>query len=120
MPTDRPNAAELVSAVRKFLVEHAAPNLDGQPAFHARVAANALAIVERELAQGAEMDAAEKSRLVALLGRDGDLLDLNRELVEQIRQGGFDEERAQVLDHLRKTSSDKLALAKPNYLTPKG
>lgn len=120
MPTDRPNTAELVSAVRNFLLEHAAPNLDGQPAFHARVAANALGIVERELAQGVDMDTAEKARLAALLGHDGNLLDLNRELVEKIRQSGFADKRAQVLDHLRKTNIDKLALAKPNYLTPKG
>lgn len=119
MPTDRPTAAELVSAVRSFLLEQAAPNLDGQPAFHARVAANALGIVERELAQGADMDSAEKTRLAALLGHDGDLVDLNRELVEQIRAGGLDDKRAEMLDHLRQTSIDKLAIAKPNYLTPK-
>lgn len=119
MPTDRPNTAELVTAVRNFLLEHAAPNLDGQPAFHARVAANALGIVERELAQGPDMDAAEKARLVALLGHDGDLISLNRELAAQLREGGLDDNRAQVLDHLRKTNIDKLALAKPNYLTPK-
>ncbi len=42
-----PSAAELVAAVRAFV---AGLELNGREAFHARVAANALAIVERELA----------------------------------------------------------------------
>ena len=59
MPTDRPNAAELVEAVREFLEDHVAPNVEGQLAFHARVAINALAIVERTMGQGDAMDDAE-------------------------------------------------------------
>jgi len=119
MPTDRPTAAELVEAVREFLTAHVAPNVDGQLAFHARVAANALAIVERELAQGAAMNEAELARLVALLGRDGDLETLNRELAQRIRSGALDDRRAEVLAHLRQICADKLALANPRYLTPR-
>ena len=63
MPTDRPNAAELVEAVREFLEDHVAPNVEGQLAFHARVAINALAIVERTMGQGDAMDDAELERL---------------------------------------------------------
>ena len=37
MPTDRPTAAELLSAVREHLTETLAPMLTGQPAFHLRV-----------------------------------------------------------------------------------
>lgn len=119
MPTDRPNAAELVAAARNFLLQYAAPNLEGQLAFHARVAANALAIVERELAEGPVMDGREKTRLAALLGREADLQTLNRELAQRIREGTLDDKRAAVLDHLRQTSADKLAIAKPNYLIAK-
>ena len=120
MPTDRPNAVELVAAVRAFLLEHAVPNTQGQLAFHARVAANALGIVERELMQGPVMDTAERERLAALLGQDSDLETLNRELAAQIRNGFLDDRKAEVLDHLRQTSIDKLAIAKPNYLRPEG
>jgi hypothetical protein len=119
MPTDRPTAAELVSAVRSFLLEHAVPNTEGQLAFHARVAANALGIVERELAQGPAMDRDEKARLAAILNRDADLETLNRDLAARIRDGSLDDKKAEVLDHLRRTCADKLAIAKPNYLQGK-
>ncbi len=46
-----PSAGELVAAVRAFL--DGLP-LTGREAFHAKVAANALAIVERELAARAD------------------------------------------------------------------
>ena len=45
----RPTAAELVAAVADFLDNDVRPATDGQVNFHARVAANVLRIVEREL-----------------------------------------------------------------------
>lgn len=47
----RPTARELLAAVRDHLTEDVMPATSGRLAFHARVAANVLAIVERELAQ---------------------------------------------------------------------
>ena len=84
---DPPTTAELVTAVREFLEEHALPNLEGRNAFHARVAANALAIVARQLELGPEAEAAEQQRLQALLGTQGSLDELNRELCRRIRNG---------------------------------
>ena len=120
MPTDRPNAAELVEAVREFLWDHIAPNVEGQLAFHTRVAINALAIVERTIAQGGAMDAAELDRLKDLLDRDGNLEDLNEELSRAIRAGEMDDRKEALLAHLRQTSEDKIALANPRYLTKRG
>jgi aminoglycoside phosphotransferase (APT) family kinase protein len=48
----RPTARELLEAVREFLTDRVMPSTSGQLSFHARVAANAVAIVERELAMG--------------------------------------------------------------------
>jgi hypothetical protein len=48
-PFGRPTASELLDAVREFLIDGVMPATTGQLAFHARVAANALAIVAREL-----------------------------------------------------------------------
>ena len=45
----RPTAAELVAAVADFLDTDVRDATDGQVSFHARVAANVLRIVEREL-----------------------------------------------------------------------
>jgi hypothetical protein len=115
MPTDRPNAAELLQAVQQHLTDNVAPLLTGQPAFHLRVATNALAIVERTLEHGGVMDAAELEGLKTLLNTKGDLDSLNRMLAGQIRDGSLDLNQAQLLAHLRQTSEDKLALANPRY-----
>ncbi len=51
-PLGSPTASELLEAVREFLLGGVMPATTGQVAFHARVAANALAIVARELELG--------------------------------------------------------------------
>jgi aminoglycoside phosphotransferase (APT) family kinase protein len=51
-PYGRPTASELLEAVREFLTGEVMPATSGQVAFHARVAANVLAIVARELELG--------------------------------------------------------------------
>lgn len=119
MPIDRPTAAELLQAVRQHLIDNLAPTLEGQPAFHLRVATNALAIVERTMADGEAMDKEELARLQGLLGNEGGLLDLNTKLVDRIRAGELDDRSDAVLDHLRKTSVDKLRLSNPRYMVPR-
>jgi aminoglycoside phosphotransferase (APT) family kinase protein len=47
----RPTAREILEAVRGYLTDDVMPATSGRLSFHARVAANMLAIVERELAQ---------------------------------------------------------------------
>jgi hypothetical protein len=112
---DRPSAAQLVAAVRDFLERVAQPELSGHSAFHARVAANALAIVERELALGAQQDAAERERLRALLGGDGPLEAQNRALCREIRAGRIARDTPGLLEHLRATTLAKLAVDQPGY-----
>jgi len=51
-PYGRPTASELLEAVREYLLGSVMPATSGQVAFHARVAANVLAIVARELELG--------------------------------------------------------------------
>ena len=51
-PYGRPTASELLDAVREYLTEPVLPGTSGQLAFHARVAANVLGIVARELELG--------------------------------------------------------------------
>jgi hypothetical protein len=52
-PHGRPTATELLEAVREFLTGQVMPDSTGQLAFHARVAANILGIVAREVELGA-------------------------------------------------------------------
>lgn len=116
MAQDRPTAAELLEAVREFLERDVVGSLEGRRAFHARVAANAVGIVGREIELGPALAAAERERLRALLGRDGELGDLNAELARRIRDGSLDDRRAEVAAHVRATIREKLEIANPGYL----
>jgi hypothetical protein len=116
MPTDRPTASELLEALREFLADNVAPNLEGQLAFHVQVAVNVLGIIERTLEHGSTMDAEELQRLQELLGSDGSLLELNQELSDRISSGELDDRKEQVFEHLLETVKDKLHLANPRYL----
>jgi aminoglycoside phosphotransferase (APT) family kinase protein len=64
-PFGRPTAAELIEAVREFLADEVMPATPGTLAFHARVAANVLGIVARELATGPPAPDQELARDVA-------------------------------------------------------
>ncbi len=106
---------ELVEAVRSFLETRVTPELKGHTAFHARVATNALAIVVRQLELSGKSDTAELARLKALLGRDGTLEDLNRELCRRIRSGACTLATPGLAEHLEQTTRDKVAIDQPNY-----
>ena len=112
---DQPSALELLQAVRSFIQDQAIPRLEGRAAFHARIAVNALAIVERGLEHGPAQDAAEGERLEALLGRTGSLDELNRELCRRIRAGELDLDTPGLAEHLRETTLAKLAVDQPRY-----
>jgi hypothetical protein len=118
MAQDRPTASELLAAIADLLREEVTPVLDKTDprlSFQMRVAANSLAILEREARLGPAADAREHERLVTLLGRDGSLDDLNRELARQLRSGERDERDAAVMAHLQATIADKIAIANPKW-----
>lgn len=112
---DQPTAVELVDIVADFIRNHAMPQLQGHAAFHARVAANALDIVKRELEIAPRRNAGEFDRLKALLGRDGTLEDLNRELCARIERGDIALDTPGLVDHLWEITLTKLAIDQPNY-----
>jgi len=112
---DQPSMRELVEAVRDFLEQKAMPELKGHTAFHARVAANALSIVVRELEQGPQSAKDELSRLQKLLDHDGTLDELNRELCKRIRSGAFTLDMPGLADHLTITTREKVAIDQPGY-----
>jgi hypothetical protein len=118
MAQDRPTASELLIAIADFLREEATPALDrAEPrlGFQMRVAANSLAILEREWRLGPDADRREHDRLVSLLGRDGTLEELNRELAHQLRAGQRDERDLALMAHLEATIADKIAIANPKW-----
>ena len=106
-PFGRPTAAELVEAVREFVADDVMQRTEGRTRFHARVAGNALAIVERELALGPALAAAHRARLAAL-GFDDDTA-----LVAAIRA---DDLWDGVSPALAASVRDSLLVANPGYL----
>lgn len=114
---DLPTAAELVEAVRLFLEQDVMRETTGRTAFLARVSANVLAIVHREMTQGPAAEAAEIERLKGLLNADGSLEELNRLLCARIAQGAITLETPGLADHLWRTTLDKVAIEQPSYAT---
>lgn len=112
---DKPTLAEIVVAVREFLETKAMPELKGRTAFHARVAANALAIAEREITIGPEAAEQELARLEILLQRRGPLDELNEALCERIASGSMNLSTPGLAEHLRLTTIDKVRIDQPNY-----
>lgn len=115
MSDQRPTTGELVEAVREFLEREVQSKLEGSTAFHMRVAVNVLHIVERELAQGAGLDGAERERLEALLGCEGGLGELNARLVGAIRAGDLGVDTPGLVEHLRSTVLGRVGVDNPRY-----
>ena len=116
MTQDRPNASELVAAVREFLERDVMTATEGRVQFHTRVAINVLNIVERELNLGPGLEPAERIRAAAVLGHDGAAAALERELAAAIRAGRLDDRLEEVRAHVRATVREKLLIANPGYL----
>jgi aminoglycoside phosphotransferase (APT) family kinase protein len=109
-PHDRPTAAELVEAVREYLERDVMSGTEGRLQFHARVAVNALGMVERELALGPAMSEAHAARLAYLGVAD------EAGLASAIRSGSMDDRYDDVVAAVGDTVRDKLRVANPKYL----
>lgn len=128
---DRPSVAELLESVRRFLEDEVVPALEGPKQFHARVAANVLAIAGRELAGQEDALVAEWRRLNALLGWPAAapperlvavgaaVRELTEDLCARIRRGDADAEpwRTAVREAVTASVREKLAVANPRMLS---
>ncbi len=108
----RPTAEELLEAVREFLTEDVMPATDGRVRYHARVAANVVAMVERELADNGTVAARQQERLRALGVED------EAALAAAIRDGEFDDRIDALASELRASAEDRLAVTNPGYTAP--
>jgi uncharacterized protein DUF6285 len=112
---DPPTITELLEAAAAFLREVAVPQLSGHASFHARVAANALDIVKRELELRPAAERDEHTRLQALLHTDGSLEQLNALLSRRIAAGEIDLQTPGAAEHLWATTLAKVAIDQPTY-----
>jgi len=113
-PHDAPTAAQLIEAVREWLERDVAASTEGRLKFHARVAANVLAIVERELDLGG-LQATEHAARLARLGVPDDAA-----LAAGIRRHEFDDRLDELRELLLNSVIDKLLVANPGYLNGAG
>ncbi len=125
---ERPNALELIEAVRHFLERDAGPALQGVLRYHARVAANVLSIVARELQLGDGSRRRQYAELAQLLDSsqpapaDPEALalalgELEAELARRIRAGDADTGpwREDAVAALRRTLRERLAISDPGH-----
>jgi hypothetical protein len=105
-----PSTQELVEAVAEFLAEDVVPGTSGRLKFNTRVAANVLAMVQRELTLGPAVDAAHRRDLSAL-DFAGDA-----ELAAEIREGQVRGLSAPLIALLRAHTAARLALSNPRHL----
>jgi hypothetical protein len=108
-PHDAPGATELLEAVREFLEGEVMEATEGRTRYQVRVAARALSIVQREIEAGDRPERAHAARL-ARLGFSSDAA-----LAAAIRSGSLDDRWEEVVDAVRATVADKLAVANPGY-----
>lgn len=106
----RPTAGELLGAAREFLLGPVTDSTDGQVRFHARVAANVLAIVARQLQQREAAEERARQGLDALGAKDFP------GLAAAIRAGAFDDRTAELYPFLWESVRDRLAVANPRHL----
>jgi hypothetical protein len=121
---DRPTYDELLAAVEHFLDTEIVPNVAGSRGFHARVAANAIRIVRRELANEDEQLAADWAGLDSILGPEekptsreelrSALRERNGALCALIREGNYDS--GTVSAHVRSAIEAKLRVSDPDLL----
>ena len=118
MPLSLTPASDMLATIRDYLETAILPELAGERWFNLKVACNMLAMVERELALGADAAKAERERLVQLLGEGGTLEEMNAHLGRAIRDGELALDDRRLLDHLRRTTADALAINNPRWLSP--
>jgi Domain of unknown function (DUF6285) len=109
-PHDVPTIEQMVEAVREWLERDVMATTEGRLQFHARVATNMRAMVERELQLGPEQADAHRRRLAPLGFAD------EAELAAAIRAGELDDRYEEVRAVVLATVCDKLAVANPRYL----
>jgi aminoglycoside phosphotransferase (APT) family kinase protein len=115
-PHDRPSGPELLRAVREFLTTEVGlgDGTDPRLRFHARVAANALRIAEREAMLATAHAQRHRTRLAALDCED------DAELCAKIRDGSLDHRFDEVVKAVRAAIVDKLTVANPGHLALPG
>ncbi len=110
-----PSKEELITSVIEFIENDIIDELVGQKRFHAHVAKNSLQIILRQLKLEEKNNRFEKNRLKEILKIDKNLNELNKILCQKIDNEEIDINNNDLIDHLFKTTMEKLSIDQPNY-----
>ena len=110
-----PSKEELITSVVEFIENDIIDELVGQKRFHAHVAKNSLQIILRQLKLEEKNNRFEKNRLKEILKIDKDLNELNKILCQKIDTEEININDNDLIDHLFKTTMEKLSIDQPNY-----
>ena len=110
-----PSKEELITSVIEFIENDIIDELVGQKRFHAHVAKNSLQIILRQLKLEQKNNRFEKNRLKEILKIDKDLNELNKILCQKIDTEEININDNDLIDHLFKTTIEKLSIDQPNY-----
>lgn len=114
----QPSAKELLEAARQALREDLAKNLSGRQRYVALMAANAIAIASRQMAEDETLPRRFGDRLGDLLGDPNDPWALEWMLVDRLRSGGFgpgDPQHADLHRYLVDRTAAALDESNPRY-----
>ena len=103
-----PLLSELAIALTEWVENDILPDQEGRSLFNARVARNTLSIMERATAYGPRFAADARDRLRRLRLTEAQLRD-------GLRSGALDLSTDGILDHLRKTTIERLFIHQPKY-----
>ena len=108
---------DLIDGLRSFLRENAEAAGSDRQGYLARVAANALEIVRRDVLVGPRARLEESARLRTLLGITGTLNELRRELAHRLQDGRQNLDDPVLENHLRCTTAAQIAIDQPKYVS---
>jgi hypothetical protein len=127
---DRPTADELLAALESWLTDQLMPSVQGANQYNARVAANVVRTVRRELQnderqidqewRGLDHIFGSQEPAATIFARKEALRERNADLSDRIRNGEADAGRIRdlVLAHLRDVVHAKLEASNPRWLEP--
>jgi hypothetical protein len=111
----QPNAAEILATIAELLEDELLPALPIGLQSRCRAAVSLTRILQRDEELNPRAQAREHARLTALLGHQGNALELSRELVERIRTDDDPTFRSRAWRAVAAITRDDLAIAAPGY-----
>ncbi len=112
---DSPEPSEILAVASDLVRNSLAPVLPPDLSFNARVLANALDLVARQIMEDERLASQSRAKLRTLLKREGSENTLLAELSRRIEAGEIDLQNTALMDYLWTSTLAKLAVDQPKY-----